>query len=737
VFNDLEQYSPARQAAERAVLLSEQDVYPAVTARSYRLLGVVAKNQRQFADALRYGKRAFAIAQKIQDPTAPNYAVSIGELQFQLGQYDQAIPYFQFGVTNNTNAYAKAYSLVKLGETYGQKKNYPEALRYYQQSAMVIPIGFYNPAVTSLPKPQVIRQADQKDYLLTLIQDKADTWLSYAKATGDNRQRLQHALDTYKVADQMIDYMRWDHTAEESKLYWRQKTRSMYERAIETCYLLNDAEQAFRFFEKSRAVMLTDKLNELGARQQLSEAQAQTEKKLREAVSAQQNELAELTTDSTNYKSVSEALSEKQEKLDNFLKQLETSNPAYYRYKYDTTTTKLADLKSHLAGRNASFVTYFVGDSALYLLAVTGDRATLHRQSVRGYSQTAQEFMALLANLDSMNRNVNITRFLKLGNTLYRQLLAPLNLPEGSVVVSSDGSSIPFEVLSRSAREPDYLVNHYAFSYEYSARRLLRNKNSQSRMAGLGKRDFLGIAPVTFAATLKQVSLPRSDEALRPIADRFGSSVLLTGPRATSRAFMAEAADSRVIQLFTHATADTTNSEPLLYFADATLRLSDLGDGALTHTQLAVLAACKTGVGANQRGEGVFSLARGFAALGVPSVLTTLWSVENEATYAITKSFYKYLDEGLSKDVALQRAKQEWLRTATGADQLPNAWAGLILIGDTEPLSRPIQWAWVVGGALALLGAGGGALWWRRRRNRTLVPNTVRLTQAGTHSRAV
>ncbi|WP_461048937.1 CHAT domain-containing protein [Spirosoma arcticum] len=570
---------------------------------------------------------------------------------------------------------------------------------------------------------------------MTIIQDKADTWLDYAKATKNNHQFLHNALETYRVADQIIDYMRWEHSGQESKLNWRNKTRGMYERAIETCYRLNDAGQAFRFFEKSRAVMLADKLNELGARQQLSLQQVSEEQRLRERVSGQQSELAKLGPKDTGYTQAQASLFTKQDSLDAFLKQLEVSNPAYYSLKYDTTTTKLADLKSHLAARKASFMTYFVGDSALYLLAVTGDETTLHRQSVRGYSQTAQEFMALLADPVAMNRTANVARFLKLGNTLYQQLLAPLNLPEGSVIVSSDGSSIPFEVLSRSAREPDYLIKHYAFSYEYSARRLLRNKGNLLRVTGISKRDFLGIAPVTFAAALKQVSLPGSDEALKPIAERFGSSVLLTGPQATSRAFVAEAADSRVIQLFTHATADTTNSEPLLYFADAPMRLSDLGDGALTHTQLAVLAACKTGVGANQRGEGVFSLARGFAALGVPSVLTTLWSVENEATYAITDLFYKYLDEGLSKDVALQRAKQEWLRTASGADQLPNAWAGLILIGDTEPLSRPIQWAWVAGGTLLLLGAG--ALWWRRKRNRTLTPNIVRLAQSGMHSRAV
>lgn len=724
ILNDYAQAQPIILSAIDNI--PNEDTYQKALADSYNLLSLILAGQRQYQEAIRYAERSYAIAEKTKHTELPNLANDLSFLYAKVGNYAKAIQYGQYGIDHAVDAFGKAASYSVLGETYWRQRQFDKALTYYQQGLRTLPIGFRTQAIATNPDEKQLRLVAHKGILLTLLQDKADTWLDYAKATG-SKQRLQYALNTYRVADQLIDFMRWEHTGQQSKLFWRQKTRGLYERAIETCYRLGDAEQVFRFFEKSRAVMLADKLNELGARQQLSQSQILAEKELRDSVNAQQNKLTALTPNSASYKSVSQALSRKQEKLDDFLKQLEVSNPAYYGLKYDTTTTKLADLKSHLAARNASFVTYFVGDSALYLLAVTGDRATLHRRSVTGYNQTVQEFLALLANPVAMNRTATVARFLKVGNTLYQQLLAPLNLPEGSVIVSSDGSSIPFEVLSRLSSKPDYLVEHYAFSYEYSARRLLRNRSDLSRMAGIRKRDFLGVAPVTFAAALNQVSLPGSDEVLKPIAGRFGSSVLLTGPQATSRAFVKEAADSRVIQLFTHATADTTNSEPLLYFADASLRLSDLGDGALTHTQLAVLAACKTGVGANQRGEGVFSLARGFAALGVPSVLTTLWSVENKATYAITNLFYQYLDQGLPKDVALQRAKQDWFRDADNGNRLPNVWAGLVLIGDTEPLSRSVQWAWVVGSALVLLGAGGGALWWRRRRGRTLVPNTVRL----------
>jgi hypothetical protein len=111
-----------------------------------------------------------------------------------------------------------------------------------------------------------------------------------------------------------------------------------------------------------------------------------------------------------------------------------------------------------------------------------------------------------------------------------------------------------------------------------------------------------------------------------------------------------------------------------------------------------MLSACETAKGKFYQGEGVFSFSRGFAALGIPSSVTNLWSVENESTYRLTELFYKYLSEGSSPDIALQNAKREFMRTTSKEKKLPYYWASAILIGKTDKieLKKGLPWTFVL-----------------------------------------
>ena len=113
-------------------------------------------------------------------------------------------------------------------------------------------------------------------------------------------------------------------------------------------------------------------------------------------------------------------------------------------------------------------------------------------------------------------------------------------------------------------------------------------------------------------------------------------------------------------------------------------------------TQLVVLSACETANGKFYEGEGIFSFNRGFAALGIPAAISNLWSVETGSTYRITEIFYKYLSKGLPTDVALQKAKLEFINKSGSKEKtLPYFWAGAILTGKVETFKSPHSLPWL------------------------------------------
>jgi CHAT domain-containing protein len=103
--------------------------------------------------------------------------------------------------------------------------------------------------------------------------------------------------------------------------------------------------------------------------------------------------------------------------------------------------------------------------------------------------------------------------------------------------------------------------------------------------------------------------------------------------------------------------------------------------------RMAVLSACNTGSGKMQKGEGIMSMARGFIYAGVPSIIMTLWAVEDRSGSVLMSKFYGNLHEGMEIDEALQEAKLQYL---AGSDQLsahPYLWSGYVSIGKTRALS--------------------------------------------------
>ena len=109
---------------------------------------------------------------------------------------------------------------------------------------------------------------------------------------------------------------------------------------------------------------------------------------------------------------------------------------------------------------------------------------------------------------------------------------------------------------------------------------------------------------------------------------------------------------------------------------DGILRASDIQFLDFSDCRLAVLSACKTGLGKSKNIEGVYGLQRALKLSGVDKIVMSLWNVDDYSTAKLMEYFYNFLFEGLSDEEALCKAQikvREELNT-------PDLWGGFVLM---------------------------------------------------------
>jgi CHAT domain-containing protein len=268
---------------------------------------------------------------------------------------------------------------------------------------------------------------------------------------------------------------------------------------------------------------------------------------------------------------------------------------------------------------------------------------------------------------------------------------------------------IPFEALCTDAGGKDFLLYHYDFCYVYSASTFMK-PFVNSAAAG----NFIGFAPVAFAQSLQLTPLRQSADALIKTAGFYSNPALFTERAARRQNFFRNASNYSVITIFSHARADTSDREPVLYMQDSAIHLSELQLLQKTAAQFVLLSACQTNIGKTATGEGIYSLARGFAAVGVPAIAGTLWKADDQTIYQISSKFNEYLAAGMNKNEALQRAKLWFIQSEDNKEHnLPYYWANLVLIGNPQPIVLAKEnntWRWIIASVLGVVIAAA-AVW--------------------------
>jgi CHAT domain-containing protein len=313
------------------------------------------------------------------------------------------------------------------------------------------------------------------------------------------------------------------------------------------------------------------------------------------------------------------------------------------------------------------------------------------------------------------------------------QLLVPAaereRLSKGKVkhlMVVPDGplALIPFEALVLDAARPRYLLDTGTpIVCAPSATILHYLSERPSHEAPRGREPVLTVgdpaypesvrrAEDVFAQVLpdsrfrsakgKLARLPNSATESTKVVENFRSAgveaVQFLGKKATENTVRQNVSGRRLIHLACHGLADQSWGNIFGALAltpgpradkdpgdDGFLTMAEIHALDLRSCELIILSACNTNFGPQQRGEGIWGLARGMLAAGARRVVASNWIVEDRSVGELIDEFTLGLAQSAKKGEksdrarALLAARRKIRQTEKWQD--PFYWASLVLIG--------------------------------------------------------
>lgn len=631
---------------------------------------------------------------------------------------------------NATNMPRMASAALKFGDfwlKYGQPQ---KALDKYQEAITTLMSG------AKLEEGQdIIASTDDHPTLLKILiqKDKA-----YQQLPNQDLQQQLVRYQNLKLAIEVIDQQRQDYSTKGSKVLLLNNVPKVYNEAVDLLHNIYqqdpDAEwlkEAFLLSEKSKAMLLMDALKEDKAHHfgNVPDSLRRQEQSLQKDISFYQAELfkAKQLADSNKIAQSQQYIFEKRKTLETLKKQLEQDYPKYYQLKHNEQIASIATIQKGFNAPSQALVEYMVSDNFVHIFLITAKNISWHKFSKQQLKEPLEQLYQSLTNPSLIQKKPKkaYKDFIKNAHQLYQLLIAPITeelstqkIKELVVVPDGNLTYIPFDVLltnqapqDGSYRDLAYLLRTYSISYNYSATLWLECLEKAKQ--GSYNTKLLGFAP-NYDKTLSSEQRSKSIQSIRKnledlngtqkelafLNDNFEGSFYKKNT-ANEQIFKQNAHNYGLIHLAMHGLIDVEQPNySALVFAENTDTLNDNFlyayelPSLMLNAQLVVLSACQTGYGKYQNGEGVMSLGRGFIYAGTPSLVMTLWAINDQASSKIMELFYANLKKGQPKREALQQAKLMYLEESKGLAAHPAFWSPFILHGDNTALNFPTGFAW-------------------------------------------
>ena len=175
-------------------------------------------------------------------------------------------------------------------------------------------------------------------------------------------------------------------------------------------------------------------------------------------------------------------------------------------------------------------------------------------------------------------------------------------------------------------------------------------------------------------------SLPGARKEIQNIKRYMEDPVALIGEEFSVDNLEASLEDARIVHLATHGVLNSKSpvDSYILLANGERLDIPTIATMNLSQTDLVVLSACETGIG--KQGLEMATLARAFALSNVPTVIASLWKVDDASTARLMTLFYRAYQEDKDTVKAFAAAQRRMIKGESKYSH-PSDWSAFNVIG--------------------------------------------------------
>lgn len=600
-------------------------------------------------EALKYYEQALPIMRSIPNhPDVPTVLNNIGQIYFAKGNAQQALKHYDEALSifrERNNRSGEAGTLNNIGQVKGADRK-EEALKDYTTARQIF---------------HELGERSNEVKVLGNIGTLNEDW-----------GRQQAALDAYQIGIDMLESLRESATVEEIRASLSESSAFVYKASL-LLMSMGQPIRAFNLTERARARTLLDQLGNvhpnpaktiISPEEQALQTQiASLEQRLGQERIRPLNTLNNRLVDELNA-----FYEDAQRRYEGFLRRQKLVNqePVSSRSIQPLTLPEVQMLLS----KDVTLLSYFIGPYKSLAFIITRD--SFQAVELEMKEPDILEPLKWFRSFPTLSEQHSEGQ-----KRLYGSLIAPLKqyikTPTVGIIPHRTLHYLPFAALSDGR---NYFGGEHTLFYLPSASVIPFIQKNRKQ----GKQNLFALAQDR-AEWLPALSY--ANQSAKTIAKLFNTKAFV-GKAATESAFRSRAGESRILFLAAHA--ELSRSHPLfsrIFLApdrenDGMLKVHEVYGLDLAKADLIVLSACQTQLGEHSLGDDIVGLNRAFIYAGTPTVVASLWSVQDKQTGELMVSFFKHLRGGMSKAEALQAAQRE----VRAKYPHPYYWAGFVLTGD-------------------------------------------------------